>query len=69
MYSLESPLRGDSNEYTQFTIINIKNKSPKIILNVTMSVAMGLFILGTQEPVRNSLGKRAIGVQATEVLL
>ena len=57
VYSLESPHGGDSNEYTQYTIINIKKKSPKIILNVTMSVAMGSFILGTQEPVRNSLGK------------
>ena len=26
--SLESPHRGDSNEYTQHTIINIKRKSP-----------------------------------------
>ena len=33
-----------------------------------MSAAMGLF-LGTQERVRNSRGKRAISVRATEVLL
>ena len=33
-----------------------------------MSAAMGFF-LGTQEQVRNSRGKRAIRVQATEVLL
>ena len=26
MFSLESPHRGDSNEYTQYTIINIKKK-------------------------------------------
>ena len=30
LFSLESPRRGDSNEYTQHTIINIKKK---IILN------------------------------------
>ena len=29
MFSLESPHRGDSNEYTQYTIINIKNH-PKL---------------------------------------
>ena len=33
-----------------------------------MSSAMGFF-LGTQEGVRNSRGKRAISVRATEVLL
>ena len=26
VFSLESPHRGDSNEYTQHTVINIKNK-------------------------------------------
>ena len=34
-----------------------------------MSAAMGFFFQGTQERVRNSRGKRAIGVRATEVLL
>ena len=29
VFSLESPHRGDSNEYTQHTIINIKRKSSK----------------------------------------
>ena len=33
-----------------------------------MSAAM-VFLLGTQERVRNSRGQRAIGVRATEVLL
>ena len=28
MFSLESPHRGDSNDYTQYTIFNIKRKSP-----------------------------------------
>ena len=67
LFSLESPNRGDSNEYTQHNfIINMKRKSPFNILNIIMSAAMGIF-LGTQERVRNSRGKRAISVWATEV--
>ena len=31
VFSLESPHRGDSNDYTQQTIININRKSPEII--------------------------------------
>ena len=61
MFSLESPHRGDSNEYTQYTIFNIK-----ITINYPNSAAMGVFP-GTEERVRNSRGKRAISVQATEV--
>ena len=34
-----------------------------------MSAAMGFVLLGTQEGIRNSRGKRAIAVRATEVLL
>ena len=35
VFSLESPHRGDSNEYTQYTIFNIKKKiTLKIILNL-----------------------------------
>ena len=31
MFSLESPHRGDSNEYTQYTIFNIKKENlPKL---------------------------------------
>ena len=40
VFSLESPHRGDSNEYTQHFIINIKGKSPEIIPNTIMSAAM-----------------------------
>ena len=65
VFSLESPHRGDSNEYTQNTIFNIKKE---LILNCTKSAAMG-FLHGTQERVRDSRGKRAISVRATEVLL
>ena len=65
MFSLESPHRGDSNEYTQYTIFNIKKK---IALNFPISAAMG-FLQGNQKRARNSHGKRAIIVRATEVLL
>ena len=60
--SLESPHRGDSNEDTKYTIFNIKQK---INLNYPKSAGMGFF-LGSQERVRNSRGKRAISVRATE---
>ena len=63
MFSLELPHRGDSNEYKQCTIFNIKNT-----LNYSNSAAMRFF-LGTQDRARNSRGKRAISVRATEVLL
>ena len=65
MFLLESPHRGDSKEYTQYTVFNIKKK---ITLNYPKSAAMGFF-LGIQERVRNSHGKRAISVRAIEVLL
>ena len=41
----------------------------KISLNYHKSAAMGFLFQGTQEPVRNSRGKRAISVRATEGLL
>ena len=69
MFSIKSPHRGDSNEYTQYTIFNIKRK---INLNCLKSAAIVFFIgifQGTQAPVRNSHGKRAISVRAIEVLL
>ena len=40
VFSLESPHRGDSNDYTQYTIFNIKRK---VDLNYLKSAAMGLF--------------------------
>ena len=67
MFSLESPHRGDSNEYTKSSIFNIKKKK-KITLNYPESAAMEFF-QGTQERVRNSRGKRAISVRAIEFLL
>ena len=66
MFSLESPHRGDSNEYIHHTIINqnITLKYPKY-----NNVGSCGFFLETQERVRNSRGKRIIGVRAIEVLL
>ena len=66
MFSFESPHRGESNEYTQYTIFSIKKK--EIALQYPKSAAMGFFHR-TQERVRNNRGKRAISVRATEVLL
>ena len=38
VFSLESPHRGDSNEYTKYTIFN---KKKKIFLNYPKSATMG----------------------------
>ena len=61
MFSLESPHRGDSNECSQHTIFNIKKNIPNLQL--------WHFFIGTHERVRNSRGKGATSVRATEVLL
>ena len=65
MFSSESPHRGDSYEYTQYTIFNIKNK---ITLNHPKSAAMR-YLPGIQQRIQISRGKRAISGRATEVLL
>ena len=44
--SLESPHRGNSNEFTQHTIISIKRKSSELIPNTILSAAMELFSKG-----------------------
>ena len=62
VFSLESPHRGDSNEYIQQILSVLKRKSPKIISNTIMSAAMGFVLLGTQERVRNNSDKRSISV-------
>ena len=59
------PRRGDSNENTQYTILNIKKN---ITVNYFKSAAKGFF-LGTQKRVRTSRGKLAISVRVTKVLL
>ena len=49
MFSLESPHRGDSNEYSQHTIISIKRKITRNYLKYNMSAAVGfVFVFGTQ---------------------
>ena len=68
VFSLESPHRGDSDECTQYSIFIFNFKKKKIALNYPNSAAMGFF-QGTQARVRNSDGKLAISVRATEVLL
>ena len=66
VFSLESPHRGDSNEYTQYTIFNIKTENnPKL----SQICSYGFLFKWTPERFRNSHGKRAISVRATEVLL
>ena len=55
---------------THNTPLLIKKKLARNIPNTIMSAVMGFFcLLGTQERVRNSRGKRAISVRAIEVLL
>ena len=56
--------RGDSNDDTQYTIFNIK----KSHLKLSQICIHGIFPV-TQERIRNSRGKRAISVRATEGLL
>ena len=65
MVSLESPHRGDSKEFTQYTIFNINKK---ITLNYPKSAAMVLFPTDSRTS-SNRRGKQAISVRASEVLL
>ena len=66
VFTLESPHRGDSNEYTQYTIFQYEIK--KYIQSYPKSAAMGFF-QGIHERVRKSRGKRAISVRTIEILL
>ena len=43
MFSLESPRRGDSNEYKQHIIITVKKKITLNYPKTIMSAAMGFF--------------------------
>ena len=65
VYSLESPRRGDSNEYIQHTISWSNKKTPYVF--VFWSYRKNF--VGTQKHVRISHGKRAIGVRAIAVQL
>ena len=62
MFLLESPHRGDSNEYKQYTIFNTKMK---ITLNYLKSAAMGFFPRNSHGRVRKSRGNRAISIPVT----
>ena len=66
MFSLESPHRGDSNEYTQHTIFQYKKEHHLKLIQIC---SYKIIFQGTQERVRNSHGKRAISVRAIDVLL
>ena len=63
VFSLKLPHRGNSNEYTQYTIFNTKKEN---YLNYPKSTAMGFFFSSKG---LNSYGKRAISVRAIEDLL
>ena len=52
MFSLESPHRGDSNEYIQYTIFNIKKK---IILNYPKSTPTGFCSKGLKNEFETAL--------------
>ena len=60
MFLLESPRRGDSNQYTQYTIFNIRNK---LTLNYLKFAGMGFLPSDSNM----SSNRRAISVRATEV--
>ena len=63
VFSLELPQRGDSNEYTQYTIFNMKKK---ITLNYPRSATMGFFPGDSRS---SSKQPWLISVRGTEVLL
>ena len=53
MSSLESPYRGDSNVYTQYTIIQYVKK--KITLNYSKSAVMGFFPKGLKNEMETAV--------------
>ena len=54
MFSLESPRRGDSNDYTQYTIFNTNKKNT---LNYPKSAAMGFFPKGLKNELETAVVK------------
>ena len=52
MFLLESPHRGDSNEYTQYTIFNI---NLKITLNYSKSASIGFLSKGLKNAFETAL--------------
>ena len=66
VFSLETSQQGDSNEYTQYTISQYKRENHS---ELSQNLHLWDLFQRTQERVRNSRGKRAISVRATQVLL
>ena len=58
MFSLESPHRCDSNEYTQYTIFNIQKK---FTLNFPKSAAMGFFSKGLKNEFETAVVNDLVG--------
>ena len=52
MFSLESPHRGDSNEYTQYIIFNMIKKNT---INYPKSAATGLFSKGLKNEIERAV--------------
>ena len=59
MFSLEIPHKGDSNEYTQYTIFNIKKK---ITLNYPKSAATG-FLKGLKNEFETAMANKPSGFE------
>ena len=68
VFSLESPHRGDSNEYTHNTTISLKKSITRNYLKYNNVCGFGIIFVRDSERVRNSCVKRANSVRATEVL-
>ena len=66
MFSLESPHRGDSNEYTQCTIFNIKKK---IAVNYSKSAAMGFFSKGLKNEFERAVVNKPLVFEPLKVYL
>ena len=65
LFSLDSPHLGDSKEYTQYTIFNLKKKT---IIYYNKSAAMGSCPRDSRTSSKQAWS-RAISVRAIEVLL
>ena len=52
VFSLESPHQGDSNEYTQYTIFNIKKK---VTINYPKSAAIPFFSKGLKDEIETAV--------------
>ena len=60
VFSLESPHRGDSNEYTQHTIFSIKKK---IILNFPKICSHGIFCKGLKNEFESARVNKTSGFE------